>query len=275
MQHAPLVRVNSFSYVFGDRALRGAGRQPAWPSLAPGATRAAKRVFDVACASIGLIVAAPFLAIAAVGIRVSDPGPILFRARRVGVGGRVFTMYKLRTMRVHDAARHSPITARDDGRIFPFGAWLRRAKLDELPQLVNVLRGEMSIIGPRPEDPAIVDAYYAPLHRETLRVRPGLAGPGSLLHDSCGDAFLGGDDPVPAYVTHLLPIKLALDLVYVRNVSLWYDLRLVGRTVAAVLRQTLRLEARGEPPEMRAAAGFIVPARSRAGNRADRRDDAA
>src|SRR5439155_20641515 len=152
-----------------------------------------KRLFDVVCAGVGLLLAAPLLAIAAIGIRLADPGPVLYRARRMGRGGRPFTMYKLRTMLVDHGSPGSRVTAANDPRVFRFGRFLRASKLDEFPQLVNVLRGEMSIVGPRPEDPDIVLGHYTPIHRETLTVRPGLAGPGRLYHDTQREGCLGGD----------------------------------------------------------------------------------
>src|ERR1041385_8480232 len=132
---------------------------------------------DVVLSGVALVVVSPLLALAALGIWLSDKGQIFYRARLAGRDGRPFTMYKLRTMRVDHGTFRSVITAEHDPRVFPFGAWLRRAKVDELPQLINILRGEMSIVGPRPEHPRIVDQYYAPEHRRLLQVRPGLVKP--------------------------------------------------------------------------------------------------
>ena len=121
-----------------------------------------KRLFDVVCAGAALLVTAPLLGLAAIGIKLTDPGPVLFRARRVGYLGREFTMYKLRTMRNGDRSQEpgvrggARITGHQDHRISPIGKLLRKTKIDELPQLLNVLAGDMSIVGPRPEDPAIV-----------------------------------------------------------------------------------------------------------------------
>jgi lipopolysaccharide/colanic/teichoic acid biosynthesis glycosyltransferase len=209
---------------------------------------AAKRLADLLLAGTALVVAAPVLAVAALGIRLSDPGPVLYRARRAGRGGRPFTMYKLRSMRLRRDG-DSAITARDDPRVFRFGAWLRRTRIDELPQLVNVLRGEMSLIGPRPEDPDIVERRYTAPFLDTLSVRPGLASPGSLFNATHGEALIGGDDPERHYVEQVLPLKLALDLVYVRRASLAYDLRLMGRTAKVIVAGVL---GRGlaPPPEL-------------------------
>src|SRR5207247_9457288 len=129
----------------------------------------------------------------------------------------------------------SCITGAHDPRVFPFGAWLRAVKLDELPQLWNVLRGEMALVGPRPEDPARVARVAAALGLEALAVRPGLASPGSIYSSTHGAALLVGADPEAAYAAHLLPLKLALDVVYVRRASLWYDARIVGRTLWVIV----------------------------------------
>jgi lipopolysaccharide/colanic/teichoic acid biosynthesis glycosyltransferase len=209
----------------------------------------AKRLVDVVLALAGLLVAAPLLAVAAVGIALSDRGPLLYRARRIGADGRPFTMFKLRTMRVNQGAFTSAVTAAADPRVFPFGAWLRRSKVDEMPQLVNVLRGEMSIIGPRPEDQGMVDRHYSPVHRETLRVRPGLASPGSIYNLTHGERLLDGADPEGRYVEQLLPLKVALDVVYVRHRSLRYDAALIGRTMWVVGATLLGRRDFPEPPE--------------------------
>src|SRR6266513_2715569 len=192
----------------------------------------AKRLLDLLLAGLGLALVVPVLAVAALGLRLSSPGPLLYRARRVGRDGVEFTMFKLRTMRGAGGDRDQRggrISGPDDPRVFPFGSWLRRTKIDELPQLVNVLRGEMSLVGPRPEDPEIVARHYAPVHHQTLRVRPGLASPGSLYHYTHGEAQLTGADPEAVYVARLLPFTLALEGVYVRHASLHYDITIMSR----------------------------------------------
>src|SRR6058998_2704707 len=200
--------------------------------------------------------AAPVLLVAAVGIRLSSPGPLLYRARLVGRYGRLFTMYKLRTMYV-DHGSGSVITAQRDPRVFPFGRPLRRLKIDELPQLVNVLRGEMSLVGPRPQHPDIVRRYYAPEDWETLRVRPGLASPGSLYDSTHGEPLVGSADPERTYVARLLPVVLALDRVYLRHASLWYDATIVGRTLLVIAATLLGRRTFPDPPEMPEARALL------------------
>lgn len=186
-------------------------------------------------AGFGLVAGSPILAAAAVMIKKSDPGPVLYRAARAGVGGRPFAMYKLRTMRQHSDALGS-ITAAADTRIFPAGGLLRKLKLDELPQLANVVTGDMALVGPRPEAVDIVNDHYRPWMMETLTVPPGITGPGSL-HYIEQEKELPPDpsEALRVYVETLLPRKLAYELVYVRSRSFRYELQLIGRTLLGVL----------------------------------------
>ena len=214
-----------------------------------------QRLFDWVLAACLLVLSCPLLLAAAFGIALASPGPILYRASRVGLNGRVFNLFKLRTMHVNQAENASVITAKQDARVFPLGHWLRRLKIDELPQLLNVLRGDMSIVGPRPRDPEIVHRY-TPLHRETLRVLPGLTSPGSLYYLYHGEKMLGTDDPKKVYLDRILPLKLALDIVYVREASLWKNLRIILRTVGAILNIG---RSRFDPPDLDKARAFVQP----------------
>src|SRR3989475_419105 len=210
----------------------------------------AKRLVEVVLAALAAVVAAPLVALAAVGIRLSSAGPALYRAERVGRDRRPFIMFKLRTMHLRRRSDSSRITGARDPRVFPFGAWLRAVKVDELPQLWNVLRGEMALVGPRPEDPAIVARHYDALGRETLTVRPGLASPGSIYSSTHGAALLVGTDPEAAYAARPRPVKLALDVVYVRHASLWYDARIVARTLWVIVTTMVDRSHFPDPPEL-------------------------
>lgn len=198
--------------------------------------RAIKRFLDIFLSALALLVLSPVLLAAAVGVKCSSPGPVLYKAQRMGKDMRPFYAYKFRSMRI-GADREGGITAAHDNRVFPFGAFLRKAKIDELPQLVNILRGEMSIIGPRPEDVGIVQEYYTPEQKRTLAVLPGLASPGSVFNYTHGDQYLEGDDPEQDYVSGLMRIKLDMDLYYVEHWSLLYDAELVFRTVYVIAAQ--------------------------------------
>ena len=215
----------------------------------------ARRLSDIWLSAVALAVLSPLLVLAALGIKLFSRGPVLYRAARAGRYGRPFTMYKFRTMHAEPMAGARAITAQHDPRVFGFGAWLRRLKIDELPQLINILKGDMSFVGPRPEDPRIVAHHYTPAQLETLAVLPGLASPGSLYNYTHGEKLLAAADPERQYVEQLLPLKLALDAVYVRETSWRYDLRIVGRTVLTIARIALGQREFPDPPEMEKVVG--------------------
>lgn len=215
-----------------------------------------KRLFDVIFATLAILLLAPVFLVAAVAIRITSPGPALYQARRTGRGGAEFVMYKFRTMHVVQTSR-SVITGANDARVFPVGRILRATKIDELPQLFNVLLGQMSIVGPRPEDPAIVEKYYGPLGHETLTVRPGLASYGSLYNYTHGQLLLDDSDPEKSYIQQLLPIKLALEAVYVRDQSLTTDLRIIARTLFTIFGMACGKRNFAEPRELTAAQKLI------------------
>lgn len=192
-----------------------------------------RRVLDIISALIGLSVLSPLLIGIAAAIKLDDGGPILYKATRVGLNGQLFHLYKFRTMRV-GADRLGPgITALGDGRVTRVGRWLRRTKLDELPQLINVLAGDMGLVGPRPEDPRYV-MLYTPAQRKLLRVRPGITGAASLAFRN-EERLLAGEDWEQIYRSLIMPAKLAIDLEYLLHRSLWSDIVLVVRTVTSVL----------------------------------------
>ena len=218
-----------------------------------------RRLLDITVASLALVVSFPVTLTAALAIYAVNPGPVLYRATRVGLHGRKFTMYKLRTMYLGAGNSGSVVTAATDGRVFPAGRWLRRLKIDELPQMMNIIKGDMSIVGPRPRDPKIVGRCYTSLHRETLQVRPGLTSPGTLFYLTHGEPTLRTSDPENDYQVRILPIKLALDIAYVRRRNLWLDLWIVVRTVGAIFGITAwRLDSR----EVERARAYIQPARN-------------
>jgi lipopolysaccharide/colanic/teichoic acid biosynthesis glycosyltransferase len=194
-----------------------------------------KRTVDVIVSAGGLVVTSPILLAAAIAIKADSPGPVFYRGPRVGKDGQAFGILKLRTMR---AASGPAVTAGDDPRITPVGRFLRRTKVDELPQLVNVLKGEMSLVGPRPEDPKYV-ARYTPEQRRVLAVRPGITGPTALEFLDEEDRLRGGD-PESVYVTDVMPQKLAVDLQYVEHASFGGDMRILGRTLSTVVKRIVR-----------------------------------
>jgi lipopolysaccharide/colanic/teichoic acid biosynthesis glycosyltransferase len=196
-----------------------------------------KRAFDVVTASVLFVVTGPISLCLAALVRVTSPGPILFRARRLGRDGIEFTLFKFRSMTA--GAEGPTLTASDDVRVTAVGRVLRKSKLDELPQLINVLRGEMSLVGPRPEDPRFLP-YYGETFRDVLSVRPGLTGVAAIAFRHEESLLAGAHNLERTYVEEILPQKLALELEYVRNQSLAGDVRLLFRTVAAVFRRPSR-----------------------------------
>ena len=194
----------------------------------------AKRLFDIVCAGIGLLLLSPLLLAVAVWVKLDSPGPVMFRQERVGRFGATFRIHKFRTMRV-DAPRLGPqITIGDDARITRSGRWLRASKVDELPQLWDVLRGAMSLVGPRPEVPRYVALYPAELRELVLSVRPGITDPASLSFRNESELLARAEDPEREYVEVVMPMKLRLAADYVRSATLGGDIRLILATLGAI-----------------------------------------
>lgn len=192
-----------------------------------------KRGFDLAASGFALVLLAPVLLLIALLVAVGSPGGALFRQVRVGRNGREFRILKFRTMRPGSEAQGQITVGGRDPRITRIGHLLRRTKLDELPQLWNVLVGEMSIVGPRPEVPRYV-ALYTPEQREVMRVRPGLTGLASLAYIDENEVLGRATDPQRAYIEEVMPAKLVLDLRYVQEQSLALDLRIIARTALRI-----------------------------------------
>lgn len=188
----------------------------------------AKRLFDLLLSASGLALLAPALLLIALWIRLDSPGPALFRQERVGRAGRLFHIHKFRTMRVDGGGLG--LTVGRDARITRAGECLRRYKIDELPQLWDVLRGAMSLVGPRPDLPQYVARYPAALRDVVLSARPGITDPASLAFRHEAELLAKAADPEREYVERILPAKLQLSADYVRQASLWTDMRLIGRT---------------------------------------------
>lgn len=207
--------------------------------------RIIKRIFDIISALLATIVfLIPWLIISII-IKIQSPGPVIFKPERVGKDGKTFTLYKFRSMRVDSGAIHAT-TLRGDPRIFPFGAFLRNSKLDETPQLINILKGEMSVIGPRPEDKVNADKLYVGKYKEILSVKPGLSSPASLYDYTHGETYENEED----YVREFEPKKLDVELYYVKHRSAIYDLQIIGRTIVTIIQMMLKKEDFCEPKEI-------------------------
>ena len=193
-----------------------------------------KRAIDIGAAVLGLILLTPLFGIIAAFIKCESSGPILFTQERIGRRFVPFLIYKFRTMVAEPPAGESPITVGDDPRITRVGRVLRRAKLDELPQLINVLKGEMSVVGPRPELRRYVEMYRDD-YVEILRMRPGITDPASLAYVDEAAILSTFADPHEAYVSSILPAKLSLAKDYVHGSSLALDCRVIIKTFSRVM----------------------------------------
>ena len=194
-----------------------------------------RRLSDIVVSAALLVVLSPLLLIVALLVRLESKGPALFNQIRVGLDGVPFTMHKFRTMSVETGSRPVTLGGRRDSRLTRLGAFLRDSKIDELPQLINVLEGEMTLIGPRAETPNFVE-HFTTRQRGVLSVKPGLTGPGQILYTTTQAAQLESvDDPNRYYIEKILPEKLEWDLEYIRTRSLRNDLAIFGRTLLVVL----------------------------------------
>jgi lipopolysaccharide/colanic/teichoic acid biosynthesis glycosyltransferase len=192
---------------------------------------AVKRSLDVLLSALMLVAMIPVIAVVALAIVVESRGPVFYRAERVGRGGRAFRMLKFRKMPPYAAGL--PLTMRNDARFTRLGAFLARSKLDELPQLLNVLRGDMSLVGPRPEDRSFVDRRRGD-YDVILQVRPGLSGFAQLAFAD-ESRILSEEDPVGHYVDGIFPQKCALDRLYIHSANVWTDIRILFWTVVAIV----------------------------------------
>lgn len=189
-----------------------------------------KRTFDIVMAAAGLILLSPLLLLAALWIKADSRGPVFFRQERIGKGFRPFLIYKFRTMVESAPGEGNPITYGNDSRITRAGRMLRKTKLDELPQLLNVLKGEMTFVGPRPEVPQFVQMFRQD-YEEILKVRPGITDLASLKYRNEAEILGRAADPRQEYIACVLPDKINLGKQYVRSSSLGFDLRLIFKTV--------------------------------------------
>lgn len=204
-----------------------------------------KRSSDLLFSVCFLVVFSPVYIISWIIIKIVSPGPAIYRAKRVGKNGVLFDCYKFRSMRV-DSGKVRLTTLENDDRIFPFGKFIRKAKIDEMPQVVNILKGEMSVVGPRPEDKENSDKVYVGEFVHILDVKPGLTSTASLYDYTHGEKF----EDEESYEKEFLPKKLKLELYYVNHRSFWYDIVLVLRTAWLIILKTCGKSEFDEPAEL-------------------------
>lgn len=192
-----------------------------------------KRIFDIVVSFVGLVILSPLFLILAIAIARDSKGPVFFKQTRVGRNGVPFKIYKFRTM-VEDAeARGMQLTVGDDSRITNVGTFLRKTKIDELPQLINVFKGEMSFVGPRPEVPKYVGLYTED-QRQVLMVRPGITDLASIEYRNESELLATADNPEKVYIEEVMPRKIELNKEYIRNMSLVSDMRIILKTIAVL-----------------------------------------
>ncbi len=204
-----------------------------------------KRCFDLLFAICFLIVFSPVYIISWLIIKIVSPGPAIYKAERVGKGGKLFKCYKFRSMRV-DSGKVRLTTLENDDRIFPFGKFTRKTKIDEMPQVVNILKGDMTVVGPRPEDKANADKVYVEEFVHILDVKPGLTSTASLYDYTHGELY----EDEESYEKEFMPKKLKLELYYVNHRSFWYDISLVLKTAWLIILKSCGKKNFEEPVEL-------------------------
>lgn len=194
-----------------------------------------KRCFDITASSLGLLfLLLPFLVIAVI-IKITSKGPVFFRQVRVGKYGKEFRIFKFRTMVVDAEKKGMQITVGADSRITGIGKFLRKTKVDELPQLINVLIGQMSFVGPRPEVPRYV-AMYNDYQKNILKIKPGITELASIVYRDENDVLAQSENPEETYINEIMPKKIELNIEYMQKMGFWYDIKLIFMTFAAILR---------------------------------------
>jgi len=195
-----------------------------------------KRMIDILGSGFGLVILSPVFLWVVLKIKLDDGGPIFYKGRRVGKGGKLFKMYKFRTMVIGADKLGGPSTAADDPRLTKIGLFLKKYQLDELPQLINVFKREMSLVGPRPEVEMYVDMMTAEQKNAILSVRPGMTDYASLWNFHESEILKGAKDPEIAYQKLIRPKKLALQMRYVKERSLWVDIRIIFLTIFKIFK---------------------------------------
>lgn len=194
-----------------------------------------KRIFDILASGIGIVIASPLFLVATIMVKRDSPGPVFYRAQRVGKKGRLFTMYKFRSMVINADKLGGPSTAGDDPRLTRSGMFLKKYQMDELPQLLNVFKGDMSLVGPRPEVKTYTDMFTEE-EKAILGVSPGMTDYASLWDFHEGEILKGAIDPEKAYMEQVRPEKIRLQLKYVRERSFLVDLKIIFQTVGRVFK---------------------------------------
>ncbi|MFO7523826.1 MAG: sugar transferase [Ignavibacteriaceae bacterium] len=204
------------------------------------------RFIELALALLLLMILSPLLIIVSIIIKISSPGPILFKPKRIGYKGGAFTLYKFRSMYLN-SGEIRVTTLKDDNRVYPFGRFIRNTKIDELPQLINIIIGDMSFIGPRPEDEKVYEKYFIGKYLKIYSVKPGLSSPASLYDFTHGEMHKDSKD----YVENFLYKKLELELYYSKNKNIAYDMKIFFKTIYIIILKIFGINQFSPPKEMR------------------------
>ena len=194
----------------------------------------AKRLFDIIFSLLGLITLCPLFLIVAFAVKLTSPGPVFFKGERMGKNGKPFRIFKFRTMVDKADKMGGPSTAADDPRLTKIGLFLKRFQIDELPQLINVLKGEMSLVGPRPEVKMYIDMLSGEQRKIILSVRPGMSDWASLWNFHESEILKGSRDPEKTYMEKIRPEKICLQIEYVQNHSFLVDLKIITKTIMKI-----------------------------------------
>lgn len=203
-----------------------------------------KRSLDIFLVILTLVLGWWLYLLTALIIKLTSPGPIFYKARRMGKDGKEFLLYKFRSMRV-DSGKVRVITLNNDDRVFPFGKFIRKTKIDELPQLFNIIKGDMSIVGPRPEDADVIQNRFDNEYNEIYKALPGLTSPASLYDYTHGELYESQED----YVNEFMPLKLKMEVYYVNNSSFFYDISIIFKTAYIIILKTFGKKVFKEPNE--------------------------
>lgn len=194
-----------------------------------------KRLLDLIVSIVGLLILAPFFLVIGLIIKFTSTGPVFYLQQRVGKDGVLFRLFKFRTMRTNSDKAAAITIGERDSRITSVGYWLRKFKIDELPQLINVLKGDMSLVGPRPELKTFVD-LYAHEQRAVLTVKPGITDFASIEFRNENKLLEGKEDPIDYYIKEIMPVKLQLNLKYIESQSFWLDIKIIFQTILSIFK---------------------------------------
>lgn len=194
-----------------------------------------KRIFDIVASLVGLIILSPMLIIVSICIKLDSKGPIFFKQKRVGKNKKIFEIYKFRTMVTDAENLGKQITVGNDSRITKVGKFIRKCKLDEFPQLINVVKGEMSLVGPRPEVPRYVELYDE-YQKQILLVRPGITDYASIEFRNENEILENSINPEEIYIEEIMTRKIELNMKYIRNISLFEDIKMIIKTIYVIFK---------------------------------------